>query len=370
MTWRYYAYRLNGDGTDTLLTADLPLGNARIVQTLNSAPMIDADISPEIMSLKGDDGRPILEEWSTGIFAEQNGVIRAGGILTTTVLKNDVLELTVDGYMAYPDKQGWVDAPALFYEADPAAIYRFAWRELQKHPRGNLGVVVDDLVTPARLGRRAKGDPNAGGTSDEPIVFAQYHTTDLGKDLNDILSAGSVEIAEIHRWDGGQIVHQMALSYPRRGSRSPYRFVIGENVIEVPRVQPNADMYASSVVVVGAGEGPAAITGVAHSSRTDRLRRVTALSRQDLANSTLVSNYAAEQLRRREIIHDDVDEFIIRDTPHAPVGGVSPGDEIQVMGPSGWAGTLDQAYRVLSIEHTPDSTSAAVFKVTPTDKAY
>lgn len=370
MSWRYYAYRLNGDGTETLVNADLPLSNVRILRSLNAPPLIDAVVQPEIMALKGDDGRPVLDEWSTSVYAEQDGVVRAGGILTKVSFKNDVLELQIDGFMSYPDKQGWTDVPAPFYETDPALIYRFCWNALQAKPMGNLGLWVETITTPRRLGTRAKGDPNAGGTSDDPILFASYHTTDLGKDMMDVLSAGNIEVEEVHAWNGEKIDHKLYLAYPRRGRRIDLRFVIGENVLEVPNVEPKADMYASEVIVVGAGDGPAALVGTARSTRRDRLRRVVALSRQDLGNQALVGSYAAEQLKKREVIHDDVDEFEIRDTPYAPVSSVSPGDEITVTGFAGWAGTLEQSFRVISIEHHPDTSASATFRVVPTDKAY
>lgn len=371
MSWRYLAYRLNGDGTETLLHPELPLSDPRVTLTLSAAPMIEASIIPEVLALKGDDGRPVLQPWSTAIFAEEGGVIRAGGILTDLDMEDEKLGLVVKGFMCYPDGQGWVDDPGVFYETDPATIFRYAWTKLQSHPGANLDLQVDSITTGMKVGKRAAGDASAGGTSDDPFVLARYHTTDLGQDLQTLLSSGNIEVFERHTWDGEAIAHRLELTYPRRGHRVDYRFVIGENILQVPNVKPNADMYASAVLVIGAGDGPAAITQYAENATPNRLRRVKALSRKDLSTAALALSYASQQLKLRSTIHDDVDDLIVRDTTYAPVASLEPGDEITVTGDAGWAGReFQQSYRVLQIEYAPESTSAAVLKVSPTDKAY
>ena len=61
--WRYFATRLNGDGTETLLDPDLPLEDVRIETVLSGDNALDGTIEPAYRRLLGPDGAPLLREW-------------------------------------------------------------------------------------------------------------------------------------------------------------------------------------------------------------------------------------------------------------------------------------------------------------------
>ena len=80
--WRYIASRLNGDGTETFLSYDVPLSGGQTTTALSGPGGINGTITPEIAALQDEYGRPILEPWSTAIYAEVDGQIRGGAILS------------------------------------------------------------------------------------------------------------------------------------------------------------------------------------------------------------------------------------------------------------------------------------------------
>src|SRR5574344_957393 len=101
----YAAYRLNGDGTETLLAASLPLSEVRLMtEPLNAAPTFSWSIEPEWRAAQADDGSPILLPWSTAIYAiDDDGVLRGAGILESLTASGAKLSGKMIGWSEYVD---------------------------------------------------------------------------------------------------------------------------------------------------------------------------------------------------------------------------------------------------------------------------
>lgn len=344
--WRFLLYRLNGDGTQTLVHPELPLVDARMTELLSAPTVLTAKLTPPVPpGWSADTGRPVLEPYASAIYVERDGVLRAGTIVTEVESGDGEAELVAVGFLGYLDGQGWTDADQLFYDTDPAVIYRWVWARAQGNAGGNLALTCTGLNTPLRVGKRAvAGDDK---TSDEPVRFAPYATTDVGKALGDLAAEASIELRETHEWDGEQIRHVVEMAWPRRGRRHGTRWVIGENVTQVPELRNDSGAYASDVTVIGAGDGPAAIVGRASSATLTRLRRAVTISRTDLATKPAAESFATTQLRRRQPIRSGFESVTVRDSAHAPVASVAPGDDVNLTG-----GRFDAWVRVLSVETT------------------
>lgn len=151
MSWRFLATRLNGDGTETVLDYDIPLSGAAITEDLSGPGGITGKITPEIARLTINGGRPLFEPWSTAIYAETNGVIRAGAILAEMNESGADLELDCVGFSGYATGQPYTGARSMI-ATDPMDEARHIWEHLQAAPGGNLGLVLDDTISPVRLG--------------------------------------------------------------------------------------------------------------------------------------------------------------------------------------------------------------------------
>lgn len=152
-TWQYHAMNIV---TRQWLHRDLPLRDVKISPELSGPMNITATISPEFATLKNQDGRPILDEWSTFIVCESDDIIRGGGILTGSQFQGDDWQLTINGFSTYPKGQPMTatlsyggDSPSTGRDnsgptpgkgADPIQIVKDLWTQLQSHPDGNLGV--------------------------------------------------------------------------------------------------------------------------------------------------------------------------------------------------------------------------------------
>jgi hypothetical protein len=145
--WRYIAQRaLTGE----FLDMELPLKPSSRAWELSGTGALVATIAPDLGTLRADDGRLLLEEWGTYIYAEADGEIRWGGIVVSS--KYDGHQWTVEaaGFTTYPHGLPYTGTYRGIRQ-DPAEIVRHLWAHLQSKPDGNLGVVVTGSTT-LRLG--------------------------------------------------------------------------------------------------------------------------------------------------------------------------------------------------------------------------
>lgn len=368
--WRYLAERLTGDGTmGEMIHLDLPLEDVEITEALSAPDAISGNISPVFASLRDSTGRPLLQPWKTAIYAEADGVIRAGGILVGAPNTGHQLRLDCMGFGGYPSEMPYADA-YIGVEVDPLDVYRQIWNHLQSQPGGNLGMRIPGLKTGLKIGtelEQVEFDTESGPVSFEagPVQYAWHRTHDLGAEIDTLAEDTPFDWREKHAWVGDEIWHFMDLGYPRLGSRrDDLRFVIGENIMEPPEI--DGGEYADEVLVLGAGEGATMRRGTAR-RRNGGLRRVAVVT-----DSTRTTPASAQSLAEAEVARRSGDgtiaEFTMRDTPNAPVGALDPGDEILVEGHAiGWR-DLEVWCRVTGKTTRPANAGEASISVIRSDR--
>ena len=151
--WRYLAQRMTGNGSlGEFIDLNLPLTGVQIEEVLSGHNGLTASVTPEVMRLKGPDGRPLIEEWGAAIWAEDpNGEIRGGGIVNHMTFDGpnwaieciDISGALVD--LPYTESRFWINV-------DPLDIFREIWRYAQAQLGGNYGVSIDATKSPVLLG--------------------------------------------------------------------------------------------------------------------------------------------------------------------------------------------------------------------------
>lgn len=374
--WRYIAQRLNGDGsTGDFLDFDVPLQGVAITDQLSGHNALSATIAPQYARLLADDGAPLFDEWGTAIWAENQGEIRGGGILVSSGFDGPQWNLTCTGYTGYLDGMPWVSDLAgnwFGVEVDPLDVLRKLWSHAQSKPGGNLGLEISPLKTGLKIGTKLKQgefDTVNGPLTFEsgPVQLTNYGTTDLGQEATKLASETPFDWHERHFWQGDVIRHVLDLGYPRIGQRRPdLRFVVGENVTSIPSIQRDGALYASEVQVFGAGDGPAMKRGVASRPRRNRLRRAVTLQDSSLRSGAACNGVAEREVAWRTGL-DDVTDIFVTDSPAAPVGAASVGDEILVQGDCGWR-TLETWARIISRTIVPEQGEAVALSIVRSDK--
>lgn len=375
--WRYWATTLNGDGTETLDAVDVPFGDVTITKALSAPDAFSATLTPEHPVYQAGTGRPIFLPWSTAIYAERAGQIRAGVIVTSMTASAEQLKVEGKGFSCYLDGLPWTNTTRTYRDTDPAKIIRDLWVFAQMHTAGDLGVelVPTDLATRLRVGVKTPEVKNSAGdvvtqAVDEPVLLARWETTDMGAVFQDMLTAGGIDYVEEHTATGDRITHRLRLAHPRMGRRrTDIGFVSGVNVATIPEVDLHVDDYASEVLVLAAGEGEKMLTAHARNDAAGRLRRVRVVQEKGVGRQATANASAELRLKRLAGLGHDVSRLVLVDHGLAPVFEIGLGDEVRLTGDAWWGGELDMWVRVLEITYAPTSQDAhASLTVARTDK--
>lgn len=373
--WRYLATRLNGDGTETLLDPDLPLEDVSVDTLLSGDDGIDAKIEPAYSRLLGPDGKPLLQEWSTAIYAEADGEIRAGTILANSGFTGKTWDLECVGFTGYGRDLPYTGGGYKGIKVDPIDVGRTIWGHIQGHPGGNIGLTLDPtttggVVTIGTELRQVEFDTVSGPVSFEagPYKLNWYSNHDLQGDFDDLANETPFDYRTHHYWDGDIIRHRVEIGYPKLGRRrNDLRFVYGVNIFDAPDVDRSGDIYASGTMVLGAGEGASMINAIIEPpGGTGRLRRIAVVI-DDTIKSKKKAISRAESENQWRANQDDVTSFVAIDHKSAPYGAAQVGDEIRLEGKTDWV-DIDSWVRVLSISAQPARGNLAEYTVARTDK--
>lgn len=376
--WRFLAYRPDGRGRETLLHPDLPIQEPVMTRVLSGVNSMDFKISPKHYDLMGADGRPLIQRWGTTIYAERDGHIRDGYIVSDIEANGDTLDVSAVGFLGYAQDMPYT-GEFVAYEVDPLDMARFIWAHIQSGTNGNIGLVLDTLTTegkakvgikpvPAFRGRPAittlpngKGEvvlpaaPATPAVEDQPFKLAWYETHDLLKDFTDLAKEGSFDFLEEH-WliNDGEPQHFVKFGYPTLRQRKPLiRFVVGENVFDPPKYDMPSETYASDVMLLGAGEGAKMIKGYAVDHTQGLLRRAKVVKAKNVGRTQTAETWARNYLAwyKGEFT---ISDLTVKNTPLAPYGSFDVGDEVLlVTHPDEWIEGREAWVRVMEIETDP-----------------
>lgn len=349
--WRYLAYRLNGDGTETPLSFDVPLQDAELTDELSGPGGITGYVAPRLERLQAPDGTPVFRPWSTAIYAEKDNTIRAGAILADMPEDGPRLALDCVGWTGYLQGQPY-NGELSRIGVDPMVMARHLWQHKQAMRGGNIGLDLEATTSKVRIGTEEKDvkfETSAGEDVEfktGPYLLNWWQTHDMGKEFDDLALRTPFDYRVEHEWDGEQVVHRMRMGHPTLGQRRNDRFMVGENVHTVPGVDYFGDEYASEVVVLGAGEGRKMVRQPAVRAAAGRLHRAVVVQDKTLTSKASAKALAERELARR-LGEADITEIQV------PLGPVQVGDEIFIQSPKGWTRDLNLWVRVLAIRTRP-----------------
>lgn len=380
MTWRIIATRFNGDGTETITDPELPLRDCSFTTNWNAPDTIDGALQPEYRYLTDDEGGSILQKWSTGIYVEEDGGIRAGGILVDAPIDpvTGSLSVSVMGLSGYPNGQPFTEGdtwPPNPYPVDginPMDAVRKIWSHLQSQRNGDLGVQITGDAPGKKIGRQvAQGefDTENGVLSFEyePFLLRDFETLDLGEKLSLLHQNTPLSYRERHEWnlDETEMSHFIDYSYPSAGvRRTDYRLVMGEN-IDFSAIESFEEEYASEVLGLGAGEGAAMVRGLAYRANETRIRRAIAVEDKAARTPAAIATSARLELQSR-IGLDEVTEITVKPSHRDELSGLRPGDTIRLLGETPYR-KVDMWVFVQSRTETPQ-TGALSFAVSRSDR--
>jgi len=374
--WRYFATRLNGDGTETFLHMDLPLEDVTIEDVLSGHQAIHGKIEPSFANMIAADGQPLLREWSTAIYAENDGHIRGGAILTNSGFDGPEWTIEATGFTGYAQDLPYVHSGYKGIHVDPLDVVRVIWDYIQAQPGGNIGLVLGAETTGGAVDIGTELTQGQFDSVSGPLVYESgpyklnwYTNHDLAGDIDDLANETPFDYHERHYWDGDQIVHKLDFGYPKIGQRrDDLRFVYGVNVTESPSIERDGSLYASGTMVLGAGEGAAMIKSIREPPTRPggRLRRIAVVADDTIKSKRRADSRADQENQWRARI-EDVDLVTVKDHPNARLGAARVGDEIRIDGRGDWV-DVGMWVRILGITYQPENGNVAEYHIARTDK--
>jgi len=354
---------LDGDGHIEITETELPITISGITRNLSAPSNMSGRITNAVRRLKRA-GRPIFEPRNTVVLAEASGFIRGLGIYQKPTFTGADWDVAITGLGGYLTGQPYVGEKE-YINADPLDIFRDAWANAQFQPRGNIGVTIDALKSPVRVGKpkEAVEFTTGGGESVSfdagPRKLNWYQTLDLGREIDDYAKETPFDWLEHAYWLGDEPRCHIKLGYPTIGHRAEHlSFVLGENLASEPG-HSTSDFF-NEVHVLGAGEGRDRIRG--YDAISDGRLRWAKTIEDKSADTVAKANTAARELLRRSRGELVVDTLRVYDHSNARLEAIELGTEVWLQAETSW-NEIEQWVRVVGRTDAPGRSDVAEFVV-------
>lgn len=406
--WRFFATRVNGDGTETMLAPELPFASsATVTRTLSGPDSIMASIEYFDPRMIGADGLPLFKPWSTAIYAERDGEIITGGFVAsppmTTGEEGQGITIECTGFSSLLSGQPFLH-DKVWIGVDSALVSWQLWSDYQGRAGGKIPIYPADhtgarQANPPKsgvlLGKKAtqtrnvvtttttKVDPKTKKkittktskvvTEDvpaEPYRLSYYSTLDMGQEFDNLAKTTPFDYRMVHRWgsgDGAEIEHLLCyMTRENRGVARPnLRLVMGENVIPVPSVGVVTNKRWTQVLVLGPGEGTSMLRAGATATTRSSVSRTHVIEAKDVKQQAQLNALASHELRKAEL-DGELTSVTVRNSPLCPIGTWDLGDALVIEGPpEGWAEGRSFVGRVVAEQYNPDQDTVTLTLVNP-----
>ncbi len=379
---RYYAEDLV---TGQIVHRNLPLKSAQVKYVTSGAKLLSAAFEPEIKEVMALN----LEADKFWLHAEDDDEanaltldLRFSGLLMPFRIEGERLIFEAAGFGGYPygiPFDGMYpnsDAPGAGVDVDGYDLYRMIWSHVQSQTGGNLGVTIDQGSSPSRFGTEPAEEVefettdgtqvnfDAGG----PYMLNWWDDVDCGNELDNLCQQGPFDWSEKSGWTSlnkTATYKHVNLHYPRMGTKKDnLLFEQGANLIGGIPIQERPGGRVSQVIVIGAGDGPAAIRAYAGGPTGGRARRVMRIKDPNLTSHKSAKAVADDAYRKAQAT-EGLDKIVIaaHSKYGARFGEFGCGDDIKIKARFSWKGERTIQHRVLDYTYYEDldAIEASVF---------
>ena len=378
MAWRYHVRRAR---TGIWLDRDAQIIDPTLSWALSGVGEFNCRLDARVARTYGIDGRFVFDDWSSFVYAEENGVLRWAGIVDASEdAGNGERTVHARSLAGYAKGVKYTSDVTRYYEIDAFDLIRLLWTSMQSDPmcdidmafsQNQAGVVIgspDPGPAPIRGDGESEEDWQArlseyATRTNDPYELAWYNTPDFGEEMDKIVSQVNADYVEEHSWlpetDG--VEHKIGLYWPTAGARRhDLRFVEAENVAVPPSPASEPDEYANHVIALGAGEERHMLREEAQVD-DGRLKRHMIAPAKDLYSPLTLQALARSTLAvaQNTIQYDSIE---ITEHPNAPIGSWNLGDEILLETFSGYY-ELNEWVKIVGWSLSPSQPDRATLSV-------
>lgn len=360
LNYRYVAFDIDPwDGSMHPKGRDLPLKNMEFTHTLSGVDFMRFSIETEAPRLTGKMDNVILRPWQTLVVIEYENRIIGGCIINKVSTAPQRLDFEAVGMLGFFDGYPFIGWASFIY-ADPAVIFRFIIRQIQKHENANLGLGVSNgFSSYERVGEMKDFDPDG---EEGPYTISSWTTPSCFDKLVELASLGDFDFWVDWAWDSNgwpkATVYQQDVDTIRQNTRV---LSLGENVLEWEG-KTFTDEYANEVMILGGGKGLGKLV-VVDGYWGEKLSRIKVVERPKVTSRKRARRMARRiAARSRQDRWEQPTSLLVHDTPLLRIHTLAPGQTVHVRGkPNSGYGTNEEFYaQVRAVTFFPESSTALV----------
>lgn len=197
-SWRHLLFELNGDGTESFVKGGLPLAEVKATRVLSGPHQITGKLTAANPDLTDANGAPLLKRWKSTIYVEDsNRQIWIGGVVADYSIDGPDVSIDVTGFTTAIKDEPY-DAEFKAVQIDPMVVVREFWGHYQSRLGGNLGLTIDHVSTPVRIGEPPESvtiTPSEISRAAQDIAERLVSTQEVG---NDLLWEGAPDHVKTH----------------------------------------------------------------------------------------------------------------------------------------------------------------------------
>src|SRR5690606_27973797 len=185
-------------------------------------------------------------------------------ILLPSPIAGEEQDITAVGVSEYAHKHHfrgtWNLGNPVGVGLDPIDIVRYLWDYIQSDPAKYVGVQLGPGSSPVRLGTVEDEEDTESG----PYTLDWWESPNIGEEIDKLARDTPFDYRERGRWNEDRSAPIVALefAYPRIGRRRfDLRFAQGENIDNVLPIEEDPDLFCTTVIVHGRGEGSEMVHG-------------------------------------------------------------------------------------------------------------
>lgn len=203
-----YRYLTQHALTGVWLDLALPLTGVEFGPDINGAGELAGALAPRFVTSRPE----YTDPGTTLIYAERDGQLCWGGLIWRCEPNGPEYRIEAAGWPSYLNKRhdldGELGGRGPYVYTDPCRIIRDVWDYAESVPDGNLGVTVDTITSPAKV-----------GTPEEPWHSYWWETPVLGRHIDDLTAEASMpEYTSEAAWSTSALVAPGLTATPAGGA--------------------------------------------------------------------------------------------------------------------------------------------------------
>lgn len=143
---------------DIYLDLEAPAQSITVTRALNAPGSIDIQLPLDYLRKKGEDGKPILQEFGTLVIVEDDNRIIQVGLVDQIEMTASAISVSAGGLTMLATGTPYLGTDKSYVSTDPLKIFKDIWSHIQSYKNADLGIkITGSTKSTGTLGTQASG---------------------------------------------------------------------------------------------------------------------------------------------------------------------------------------------------------------------